>query len=175
MNWHLNRLKVGWKSIISLSVIPWVIWWSGELSHVMKSGFITVTLTPKQWLGPRQPKSPLKIWFGSKVMPCLWWNFEGAIHWEFVSNGRAVDADLNSQQLERVHEILRRKYSTLVNRNKSSFAAWQCDTPYCTNNHKKFWNWEESNCYHTQHTALILRSQITICFDPWSTSCLEEI
>ena len=38
------------------------------------------------------------------------------IHWEFVPIGRAVDADLYSQQLERVHEILRRRFRALVNR-----------------------------------------------------------
>ena len=50
-------------------------------------------------------------------MLCVWWNFEFMIHWKFVPNGRAVDADLYSQQLGRV-EILRRKYSALVNRNR---------------------------------------------------------
>ena len=34
-----------------------------------------------------------------------------------VPNGRAVDADLYSQQLERVHEILRWSFPALVNRN----------------------------------------------------------
>ena len=45
--------------------------------------------------------------FGLEVILCIWWNFEGVIHWEFVPNGRAVDADLYPQQLEQVHEILR--------------------------------------------------------------------
>ena len=39
-------------------------------------------------------------------------------HWEFVPNGREVDADLYSQQLERVHEILRRRYPALLNRHR---------------------------------------------------------
>ena len=51
-------------------------------------------------------------------MLCVWWNFEGVIHWEFVPNGRAVDTDLYSQQLERVHEILRRRDPALVNWNR---------------------------------------------------------
>ena len=38
------------------------------------------------------------------------------IHCEFVPNGRAVDEDLYSQQLERVHVILRRRYPALINR-----------------------------------------------------------
>ena len=66
----------------------------------------------KQWLRPHQPAKIIveENRFGSKVMLCVWWNFEGVIHWKFVPNGRGVDADLYSQQLERVHEILRRRY-----------------------------------------------------------------
>ena len=52
---------------------------------------------------------------------CVWGNFEGVCHWKFVSNGRTVDADLYSHQLERVHEILRRRYPALVNRNRVFF------------------------------------------------------
>ena len=48
-------------------------------------------------------------------MLCVCWNFKGAIHYEFVPNGHAVDADLYSQQLERV---LERGYQALVNRNR---------------------------------------------------------
>ena len=48
---------------------------------------------------------------------CVWWNF-GLIHWEFVPNGYAVNADIYSQQLEQVHEILRWRYPALVNQNR---------------------------------------------------------
>ena len=51
-------------------------------------------------------------------MSCIWWNFKGVIHWEFVKKGRAVDVDLYSQQLQRVHDILRWRYPALVNRNR---------------------------------------------------------
>ena len=51
-------------------------------------------------------------------MLCIWWYFEVVIHWEFVPNGCAIDADLHSRQLERVHEILRRRYPSLVTRNR---------------------------------------------------------
>ena len=40
------------------------------------------------------------------------------IHWEFIPKGRAVDADIYCQQLERVHEILRHTYPAFVNRNR---------------------------------------------------------
>ena len=51
----------------------------------------------KQWLGPCHPVKIIvkKNLFGPKVM-YVWWNFEGVIHWEFVPNGRAADADLYS-------------------------------------------------------------------------------
>ena len=81
---------------------------SGELSQVMKNGSITATLTPRNSdsVPVNLSKSSLKNRFGPKVM-CVWWNFEGVICWEFVPNGCAVDPDHYSQQLERVHEILR--------------------------------------------------------------------
>ena len=72
---------------------------------------------PETVVRPHMPKSSLKILFGIKVM-FVWWNFEGVIHWEFDPNGRAVDADLYSQQLEQVHEIFRCRYWALVNRNR---------------------------------------------------------
>ena len=74
-------------------------------------------LLPQPWRFETVTRSPLNL-FDRKVMLCVWWNFEGVIHWEFVPNGRAVDADLYSQKLERVREILRRTYPALVNRNR---------------------------------------------------------
>ena len=49
---------------------------------------------------------------------CVWWNFVGMIHLEFDRNESAVDANLYSQQLERVHEILGQRYPALVNLNR---------------------------------------------------------
>ena len=43
---------------------------------------------------------------------CIWCNFEDVIHWEFVPNGREIDAHLSS------HEILRRGCPALVKRNR---------------------------------------------------------
>ena len=68
----------------------------GELSHVMKNKSITSPDASKQWLDLHQPAKVIvkKNWFGPKVMLCVWCNFESVIHFEFVANGRAVDADL---------------------------------------------------------------------------------
>ena len=79
--------------------------------------------TWKQWLDHRQPaKASLKNRFDPKAMLCVWWNFEGVIHREFVPNGHAVDANLYFQQLVRVHEIFRRRYPALVNQNRISWS-----------------------------------------------------
>ena len=42
-------------------------------------------------------------------MLCVWWNFEGPVHWELVPDGRAIDASLYAEQLERVHDALSTK------------------------------------------------------------------
>ena len=98
---------------------------SGKLSHVMKNGSITATLMPRNngSVHDHLQKSLLRNRSDRKAVFCVWWNFEGVVHWEFVPNGRAVNADLYFQQLERVHEILRRRYPALDNRNEIPLAA----------------------------------------------------
>ena len=60
--------------------------------------------------------SKKSVWPQSNVVCMV--EFEGVIYCEVVPNGRAVDADLYSQQLERVHGILRWRYPALVNWNR---------------------------------------------------------
>ena len=75
-----------------------------------------IGLLPQYWRFEIVTRSLSTV--GPKVMLCVWWNFEGVIHWDFVPNGRAVDADFYSQQLERVHDILSRRYPALSNQNR---------------------------------------------------------
>ena len=51
-------------------------------------------------------------------MLCVWWNFEGVIHFELVPEGLAINADLYSQQLERMYAALGERYPALVNRKR---------------------------------------------------------
>jgi histone-lysine N-methyltransferase SETMAR len=44
-----------------------------------------------------QPRIPHDR-FGKKVLLSVWWNFEGVLHFEMVSENRAVNADLYYQQ-----------------------------------------------------------------------------
>ena len=155
MNWHINRLNVEWISAVSLSVILWIVDFSVNLLHVMKNRSTAATLTPRNRSSvPINLPNPLsKNRLGPKVMLCVWRNFEGVIHWEFVPNGRAVDADLYSQQLERVHKILRRRYPALVNRNRVLLQQDNARSLLHEQPWQKFRNWEKLISYHTQHTA----------------------
>ena len=174
MNWHLNSLNIEWISVVSLSVIPLMIDLWGEFSLGWKMGLLLQT-----WHLETVARSPLNCQshcqrncFGHKVMLCVWWNFEGVIHWEFVPNGRAVDADLYSQQLERVHEILRQRYPALFNRN-SSLAAGQCKSTYWMNNHGKnsgIWSNQTATTPSTQPWSCAFRLPFVSIQGPFLSS-----
>ncbi|CAF2057187.1 unnamed protein product [Rotaria magnacalcarata] len=57
--------------------------------------------------------------FAKKVMLCVWWNVDGVVHFELVPDGRAVDAELYSEQLERVCNILMQRYPTLIRQERA--------------------------------------------------------
>lgn len=73
-----------------------------------------------QWLDPGELPQPVVKHgrFEHKVMLCVWWNFEGPIYFELVPDGRAINADLYSQQLERMQAAVARKYPGLVRRRR---------------------------------------------------------
>lgn len=77
----------------------------------------------KRWVQKSQdtPSIPKQNRFGKKVMLCVWWNFEGIVHFELVPNGRAINAELYCQQLDRVYDKLKENYPTLVNRKRALF------------------------------------------------------
>ncbi|WP_370716210.1 hypothetical protein [Sphingomonas sp. IW22] len=74
----------------------------------------------KQWLQSGQSAQQIVKTkrFEKKVMLCVWWNFEGPIHWELVPDGRAIDATLYAEQLKRVHDVMSKRYPALVNRGR---------------------------------------------------------
>lgn len=75
----------------------------------------------KLWLLPGQPTqqvvSPNR--FEKKVMLCVWWNYEGPVHWELVPDGRAIDGNLYAEQLQRVHDALSTRYPAILNRGRA--------------------------------------------------------
>ena len=73
-----------------------------------------------QWLKKGQKGVPVvrQGRFEKKVMICVWWDVDGVVHWEFVSEGRAVNGELYAEQLERVHEALRRRRPNMIRQNQ---------------------------------------------------------
>lgn len=49
-------------------------------------------------------------------MLCVFWNYEGVIHHEFVPHGTTINSDLYCIQLDRVYAKLSQLYPALVNR-----------------------------------------------------------
>ena len=74
----------------------------------------------RQWLDPKQPALPVprRDRFDTKFMLCVWWNYEGIIHFELLENGNTVNAKLYCEQLERMYAALEDRYPALVNRKK---------------------------------------------------------
>ena len=74
----------------------------------------------KQWVKRGQEPEPVirQDHFGKKVMLSVWWNYQGVLHYEFIPEGRAVNAELYCAHLDRVYNILKDKYPALVNQNR---------------------------------------------------------
>lgn len=74
----------------------------------------------KQWLNPGELAQPVvkQKRFEQKVMLCVWWNYEGLLHFELIPNGQSITADLYSKQLEKVYAILVKRYPSLINRRQ---------------------------------------------------------
>ena len=87
---------------------------------MMKSGSFFVILTPGNKASTRYRGAACgaKRAFEAKTMLCVWWNFEGPVYWELVSQGRTVDGTLYAEQLQLVYDIVRRRYPALVNRKR---------------------------------------------------------
>ena len=52
-------------------------------------------------------------------MISVWWNVDGIVHFELVPEGKAVNAELYTEQLDRVYEAMRQKYPTLISRKRA--------------------------------------------------------
>jgi histone-lysine N-methyltransferase SETMAR len=56
----------------------------------------------KQWLDKGQLPVPVakRERFKKKVIVCVWWNYKDLIYYELVPDGRTINAEVYSQQLE---------------------------------------------------------------------------
>jgi len=76
--------------------------------------------TRSQWLLPGQTAEPVakRGRFEPKVLLCVWWNYQGVIHYELIPGGRTINSDLYSEQLQKVCQVVRERYPALVNRRR---------------------------------------------------------
>ena len=63
---------------------------------------------------------PKKERFSKKIPLCVWWNFEGVIHFELIPNGVAVDADLCCAQLDQMFFKLQQETGTSATRQRKT-------------------------------------------------------
>lgn len=75
----------------------------------------------RRWVPRDQSPSPVvrQDHFGKKVMLCVWWNVDGVVHFELIPDGRAVNAELYTEQLERVYNVLKQRYPTLIHQKRA--------------------------------------------------------
>lgn len=73
-----------------------------------------------QWINRGSTALPVvrRERFEKKVLLCVWWNFEGIVHFELVPDGRTINSELYSAQLERMYTAMRQKYPSIVNRKR---------------------------------------------------------
>jgi histone-lysine N-methyltransferase SETMAR len=76
--------------------------------------------TRGQWVFPGERSEPVakRERFEHKVMLCVWWNYQGIIHYELIPDGRSVNSDIYSNQLRRVYEILWARYPEFVDKRQ---------------------------------------------------------
>jgi hypothetical protein len=99
--------------------------------------------------------------FGKKVLLCVWWNYEGLIYYELVPDGRTINAEVYSRQLEKMYTVLLEKYPALLNGKR---VLLQQITLVHTRRRKLFRkpkNWKVLNCYCIPLLVLILSHQTT--------------
>ena len=67
----------------------------------------------KEWVAPGDtPKPRVKPdLHGRKAMICVWWDWEGMVHWEMLERNATVNKELFIVQLHRVNEAIRLKRS----------------------------------------------------------------
>ena len=55
------------------------------------------------------------------VFLCVWWDWQGIIHYELLHYGQTLNSDLYCQQLDRLNAALMQKRPSLINRGRIVF------------------------------------------------------
>ena len=105
-------------------------------------------------------------------MLCIWWNFEGILHFEFVPNGHFIDAELYCQQLERVYVKLKEKYPAMIS-EKCALLQQDNTKPHTakkTKEKKSLDSWMMLKSCHTLPLVQISPLRIMVCSAQCNTS-----
>ena len=123
----------------------------------------------KRWVpkGQTRPSIPMQNQCGKKIMICVWWNFEGILHFELVPNGRAINVKLYCEQLDRVYDALIEKYPDLVRRKLALFQQDNAKTHTARKTSEKYWT--VSRFCRIQPIVQTLRHLTTVSSDQCST------
>lgn len=65
----------------------------------------------KEWLNPEQQATPRakQDLHPRKTMLCVWWDWEGIIHYELLEQNQTVNAELYVQQMHRLNNAIQQK------------------------------------------------------------------
>jgi len=56
--------------------------------------------------------------FEKKSLLCVWWNYEGVVHFELLPDDQTIHSEVYCLQLQQVYDILCRRYPAIVNRKR---------------------------------------------------------
>ena len=62
----------------------------------------------KEWVNPGEKPKP-RIKDPLMTMICVWWDWEGLIHWEMLGKNLTVEKNLYKSQLHRANEAIQQK------------------------------------------------------------------
>ena len=106
--------------------------WRWKMGHLRQREVQTVVVE-KRWGCPemlrRNAASPLPRnvnvakpgLTARKVLLCVWWDWQGIIHYELLPYGQTRNSDLYCQQLDRLNAALMQKRPSLLNRGRIVF------------------------------------------------------
>ena len=67
----------------------------------------------KEWVAPGDTPKPRvkRDLHPKKIMICVWWDWEGMVHWEMLDGNVTITKELYIAQLRRVNEAIQLKRS----------------------------------------------------------------
>jgi histone-lysine N-methyltransferase SETMAR len=124
----------------------------------------------RQWLDPGQKPFPdvNSDSYSKKVMLCVWWDMKGVIYFELLNNHETINANIYSQQLQRLNEVLLQKRPVLANQ-KDVILLHDNSRPHVAKlTQRKIEQWD-GKFLRIRLGRQILHHPTIICSDPFVT------